>query len=63
MSESESRINKELFGLETRAMLPGLVKDYKDIKRENIIDQFVKVPNQQPYGLVTTNHHSLPHYK
>ena len=29
-----------------KAMLPGLMKDYKDVKRENIMDSFLKKSGQ-----------------
>jgi len=33
------------------AMIPGLYKDYKDIRKENIIDQFLKMPPSiLPFG-------------
>ena len=42
MSQNESNINKELFGSDIKVMLPGIAKDYKDLKREFIMDNFIK---------------------
>lgn len=42
MSQNESKINKELFGNDIKVMLPGIVRDHKDLKREFIMDNFIK---------------------
>lgn len=48
MSQEEAKINQSYLALQAPIMVPGLYKDHNDIRRDRILDSFLKQPTPSP---------------